>query len=86
MVKNNGKIIQEVKLQRNVNLKFTRLHMQICMHQLFALVKLHQVVKRKIEKAMGGGMMTAQPRAMYGRGGGVCTNKRNEKLDVHGKR
>ena len=33
--------------------------------------------KKKRKKAMGGGMMT-QPRAMYGKGGGVCIRGMNK--------
>ena len=38
--------------------------------------------KKKRKKAMGGGMMS-QPRAMYGRGGGVCIRGMNK--DAYGK-
>ena len=38
--------------------------------------------KKKRKKAMGGGMMT-QPRAMYGKGGGVCIRGMNK--DAVGK-
>ena len=38
--------------------------------------------KKKRKKAMGGGMMT-QPRAMYGKGGGVCIRGMNK--DAAGK-
>jgi len=37
---------------------------------------------KKRKKAMGGGMMN-QPRAMYGRGGGVCIRGMNK--DAYGK-
>ena len=38
--------------------------------------------KKNRKKAMGGGMMT-QPRAMYGKGGGVCIRGMNK--DAYGK-
>ena len=38
--------------------------------------------KKNIKKAMGGGMMN-QPRAMYGKGGGVCIRGMNK--DAVGK-
>jgi hypothetical protein len=44
--------VQEVKPQRSESSRSILRHMQICMHQLFAVVKLHQVVKRKIEKKL----------------------------------
>ncbi len=34
-------------------------------------------------RKMGGGMMTTQPRAMYGKGGGVCIRGMNK--DAYGK-
>jgi hypothetical protein len=37
-----------VKLLQKENLKFIQVHMLICMHQEFALVKLNQVVRKKL--------------------------------------
>ena len=39
--------------------------------------------KKNRKKAMGGGMMMSQPRAMYGKGGGVCIRGMNK--DAVGK-
>ena len=47
------------------------LHTLTCMHQQYVQVKLHQVARRKIKKAMGGGMMRTELRI-----GGLARRKR----------
>jgi hypothetical protein len=48
----NGKnFVQKAKQLLKENLKCILLHMLTCMHQEFAQVKLHQVVKKVVEKS-----------------------------------
>ena len=59
----------EEKRQRSVNLKFTRLPMPNMYASAVCSGKVTPGGKKRAKKAMGG---TANPRQMYGKGGGVC--------------